>query len=267
MWRFANKLKAIVIDEISMVRADMMDNIDQFLRLNMEVDKPFGGVKLVMIGDVNQLSPVVEHDLTPIFTRAYRSPYFFDAKVFNEVNLINLSLTHIFRQKDPTFVRILNNVREGKLTNEDRHNLNKRVNVKLEGEYITLTTTNSDANAINVTKLAELKTEERIYKAEIEGTFSEKAFPTERILKLKVGAQVMMLRNGQGYCNGTICVVKELREKSVIVTITEDEDDSFDVLVSPVTFECIEYDVEDDENITHKEVGKFTQLPLKLAWA
>lgn len=268
-WRFSGRLKAIVIDEISMVRADMVDNIDQFLRLNMDKDEPFGGVKIIMIGDVNQLSPVVEQDLTMIFERAYTSPYFFDAKIFRQVNLVQCQLTQIFRQKDPKFISILNNVRNGKLTQADAYTLNKRVRRTLDGDYITLTTTNKAADGINNAKLSKLKTETRTYEAKIEGDFDSRYYPTAQLLTLKVGAQVMTLRNGQRYYNGTICTVKELHDNSVVVEIVDNEDSNltYSVELRPVEYERIEYVVDEDGDVTHKQVGKFTQLPLKLAWA
>lgn len=272
-WKFYN-LRTIIIDEISMVRADMMDNIDTFLRLHMGCDDPFGGVKVIMIGDVNQLSPVVEADLESLFKKAYRSPFFFDAHVFKEAPLLNLSLTHIFRQKDPTFIRILNNIRKGVMTPQDMVDLKERVGKHIEGDVITLTTTNKDAFAINQTMINHLNTESMTYFAKVSGSFDSKYFPTDEHLLLKVGAQVMMLRNGPSYCNGTICTIVELNKDYAKVLIGDKiiDEDGFDrshyVKVTPSDWQRIEYITDEASGeIKGNEVGTFTQLPLKLAWA
>lgn len=263
---FRSTLSMLIIDEISMVRADMMDNIDVFLRLNMGVDAPFGGVRLVMIGDLHQLPPVVEDSLKQYFKNVYTSPYFFHAKVFEDVSPATFELTHIFRQKDPTFIRVLNNVRRGQLSNSDANVLNTRVNRSLEGNAIMLTTTNKLADNLNTIKLASLSATPKTYTAEINGDFPMKYFPTTENLVLKVGAQVMMLRNGPGYCNGTICEVSELKENTVVVKWEDDTGMTRIREIEPVSFERIEYESL-ESRIHGKAVGTFKQLPLKLAWA
>lgn len=266
--QFKRSLKTVIIDEISMVRADMIDNIDAFLRLNMDIDLPFGGVKLIMIGDMHQLPPVVEDSLVPYFRQVYSSPYFFSAKAWEQAPFNVLELTHIFRQKDPVFVRVLNNIRRGKLTPEDANILNTRVGRTLSEGYIMLTTTNKIADTLNKISLMRLDTKEQFYNAKIVGNFPPKYYPTAECMILKEGAQVMMLRNGPGYCNGTICKVVEMKEESVVVEWTADDNTDRKIKreVSPVEFERIEYE-SIDSRICGKSVGKFIQLPLKLAWA
>jgi ATP-dependent exoDNAse (exonuclease V) alpha subunit len=266
-WKFHHSLRVLVIDEISMVRADMLDNIDIFLRKNMQNDSPFGGVKVIMIGDLRQLPPVVEESLSKFFNDVYTSPFFFSAKVFEETNMTRYTLTHCFRQSDPDFIRILNNVRDGRLTLQDSHQLNKRVRHTVTGSAIMLTTTNNTADAYNQLELNKIISEPHTYNAEIDGDFQAKFYPTSESLVLKTGAQVMMLRNGQGYCNGTICTVEEMTNDYVCVSIeTDDPEHPRKVYIKPVSWERIEYDSVDGA-VTHRQVGKFTQLPLKLAWA
>lgn len=262
-WKFHHCLKTIIIDEISMVRADMIDNIDVFLRRNMQKDIPFGGVKVIMIGDIRQLSPVIEKDIHWFFKDVYDSPFFFSAKVFTEVDIETYNLKHIFRQKDPEFISILNNIRDGKITMKDRESLNTRVGIKLDGNTIILTTTNTAADSFNQVQLSRLKTEKRVYKAEIKGSFDSKFFPTSEYLELKIDAQIMMLRNGPGYYNGTICRVVKMEDE----TITVEDDEGRNFCIAPVSWERIEYDSDDDNRISGKEVGTFTQFPIKLAWA
>lgn len=264
---FRNNLKTLIIDEISMVRADMIDNIDVFLRKNMENDVPFGGVKLIMIGDLHQLPPVVEKGLKDIFSNIYRSPFFFDAIAWNEVEFDVFELTHIFRQKDPTFITVLNNVRRGRLTASDANILNTRVGRTLHEKHIMLTTTNRQSETLNSAMLRNIRSEASTYDAVIEGDFSPKYFPTSERLVLKVGAQVMMIRNGSGYCNGTIGVISELGKKCVTVDVSKgDPEDVVSIEIDPISFERIEY-TSSESKVIAKPVGTFTQLPLKLAWA
>jgi len=271
-WDFHSSLKVLIIDEISMVRADMMDNIDIFLKKNIwhhnsDVELPFGGVKVIMIGDLRQLPPVVEPSLNSFFTKVYDSPFFFSAKVFEDAPIKTINLTHIFRQKDPVFISVLNNVRDGKLTMSDAKILNTRVGKALSGNYIMLTTTNAVADSYNQSAITKLETEPKLYRANIEGDFDSKFYPTSEYLTLKVGAQVMILRNGGGYYNGTICKVVQLHDDYVVVELdTEDDDIGRTIELRPVKWEKIEYDSEGD-TISHRQVGTFTQLPIKLAWA
>lgn len=264
--QFRGSLQTLVIDEISMVRADMLDNIDVFLRKNMGEDVPFGGVKLVMIGDLHQLPPVIEKDLARFFNDVYDSPYFFSAKVWDEVSFTTLELTHIFRQKDQTFINVLNNIRRGRLTASDANVLNTRVGRSLSGNYIMLCTTNKIADELNSRMLSKITEEQKVYEASIEGDFPSKYYPTSPEMLLKIGAQVMMLRNGPGYCNGTICEVTELLEKGVVVQWELENGAKRTQYVEPVSFERVEYESVESK-IHGKAVGTFKQLPLKLAWA
>lgn len=267
MMDFEMSLQTIIIDEISMVRADMIDNIDIFLRKNIGVDAPFAGLKVIMIGDLHQLPPVVEDTLEKFFRDVYDTPYFFSAKVWEEVSFKTLTLTHIFRQKDTTFIKVLNSIRKGKLTRNDVEILNTRVGRQLKGNYIMLTTTNRTADNLNTAMLARIPSSAKTYKASISGDFPSKYFPTSDVLSLKVGAQVMMLRNGPGYCNGTIGELCELKEKSIVIGINSDASDTIrKIEIEPVPFERIEYESIDSQ-ICGSQVGTFVQLPIKLAWA
>ena len=264
--QFRRSLQTLIIDEISMVRADMIDNIDIFLRRNMSEDIPFGGVKVVMIGDLHQLPPVVEDSLKKYFMNVYSSPYFFSAKVWDEVPFKTYELTHIFRQKDPTFIRILNNVRRGRLTAEDANVLNTRVGRTTGSNTIMLTTTNKNADTLNTMMLNRVSNSPKTYTAQIGGDFPTKYFPTSERLVLKVGAQVMMLRNGPGYCNGTIAEVSEMLDDRVKVQWEDEMGMTCTRDIVPISFERIEYESVEG-NIHGKSVGTFKQLPLKLAWA
>lgn len=267
-WPVRHAVRTIIIDEISMVRADMLDNIDMFLRLNIPYgeDKPFGGIQIIMIGDLHQLSPVVEETLKRLFSTIYKSPFFFHAKVLETTGIETINLTHIFRQKDPVFISILNNIRKGTLTIQDQYKLNMCVSRRLTGDVITLTTTNKTADSVNQNAIARLHTESKTYSAEISGSFDSKYFPTAVNLELKIESQIMLLRNSGDYINGTICRVVELKERSVTVRIQKDDDYRI-VEVFPVTWDRIEYETDEKDKITHRNVGTFKQLPIKLAWA
>lgn len=264
--QFSMGLQTIIIDEISMVRADMIDNIDIFLRKNLHKDIPFGGVKIIMIGDLHQLPPIVEPALKKFYDEIYTSPYFFDAKVWDEITFETLELTHIFRQKDPEFINVLNHIRRGSLPVSVASILNTRVHRTLTGNVIDLTTTNKNADAINEVELAKILELPHRYTADIKGDFPTKYFPTSEHLNLKVGAQVMMLRNGPGYYNGTIGKVCEMEDNGVWVEVELDDERTRKLYITPVEFERIEYE-SIDSKIHGKGVGTFTQLPIKLAWA
>ncbi len=270
-WKFKGKIDTIVIDEISMTRADMIDIIDQFLRINNEnYGEPFGGIQMVFIGDIFQLEPVVEDDLKRFFNGGvYASPYFFDAKVFGEMELGKIELDTIFRQHDPKFIACLNRIRVGGLTMEDIRVFNSRFtppNILRDiSDVITLVTTNGIAKSINDKRLDSLHTKSHIYDAIIQGDFDMKSIPTDEHLMLKQDAQVMMIRNDSGrrWMNGTIGKITRCKEDTVYVTF---DDGDTDHEVEPVTWDKIGYDVSQDAITTHSK-GRFTQLPIKLAWA
>ncbi len=273
------RLDTLVIDEVSMVRADLLDRVDEFLRLNRDrPGEPFGGVQLVLFGDLFQLPPVVasegERSLFEGEHAAYPSPHFFDAGVWRgggaELELIELN--KVFRQKARLFVRLLDAVREGHFDEDDLIDLNTRhVDAASYGTApaITLTSTNRLADAINQRALIEVRGEPRRYVGTLEGNFDTRNLPTDLALSLKPGAQVMFVRNDaeKRYVNGTIGVVVGAEPERVVVHVEEDGR-AEDVMVTQETWENIRYAVDEySGQITEQVTGSFQQYPLKLAWA
>ncbi|WPR75208.1 ATP-dependent DNA helicase [Algoriphagus sp. NG3] len=262
-------LDIIIIDEISMVRADLMDAIDKALRVNRGSNIPFGGVQMVFFGDLYQLPPVVTNDLKEYFEEHFGSPYFFAAKVFKTHSFSVIELEKIFRQKDPVFISLLNNVREGRIQGLDISTLNKRLNSNFqpldEELFITLASTNQIADNENQRKLSLLSTPVLSYWASVEGDFERKNFPTDEELKLKVGSQVMLLKNDpdRRWVNGSIGKVVELSPERVLVEVNGDE-----YSLEQAVWESIEYKYDRKTKKVKPIIkGSFTQFPLKLAWA
>ena len=263
-------LNAVVIDEVSMVRADVMDAIDQSLKLNRaRPDEAFGGVQVICIGDLYQLPPVIETGLRDYLGDTYESPYFFDARVFRENRFEVIELGKVFRQKDSGFVELLNKVRNNNLEPDDLFDLNRRCDPSLGFEKgdlaITLTGTNRRAAAINIKHLEELGSKDVVFEAVVTGNFDETSYPTEERLTLKPGAQVMMVRNdpSKRWVNGSLGVVQKLSKDSITVSIG----DSL-CTVEPTEWEKIEYEYnKEDGRIEPRVTGSFTQYPIRLAWA
>jgi len=219
--KLVNKLDILIIDEASMVRADLLDAIDYSLRLNLDkMNVPFGGKQIILVGDMAQLPPVVVPSLREIMDKMYQTPYFFSANVFNEAKVSYVELTKQYRQKDSCFIESLNKIRNNTVNGDDLRTWNQRVaDGVLENNPAILTMTNEDAASINKDELEELDTEEYSFKAKIDGWFG-RTCPTEKTLVLKKGAQVMMLTNCKhSWGNGTIAIVKELSEDSIQVLI------------------------------------------------
>ncbi len=263
-----HRIDVVVIDEASMVRADLLDGIDHSLRLNRnEFNVPFGGARVILFGDLFQLPPVVNREYEKMLNNRYKSPFFFSARVFKEMRLKTINLNKIYRQKDKGFIEILNKVRENKCDKEDLADLNERVLPDMdEAEgVIILTTTNSTAEKINVKRLEQLAGKEYIYSAEIEGVFDEKAYPTEKNVHLKVGAQIIMLKNDpkKRWVNGTICEIVELTDGLIKVYV-----DGRICEIPKMEWGKIKYDYNDRTGSIEEEViGNFKQYPIKLAWA
>ena len=273
------RLDTLIIDEVSMVRADLLDRVDEFLRLNRDrVDEPFGGVQMVLFGDLFQLPPVVasggERSLFEGEHAVYPSPHFFDAAVWGSsaAELELLELNRVFRQKARLFVRLLDAVREGHFDEDDLIDLNTRhVDETSYGTApaITLTSTNRLADAINQRALTGITGLQQRYVGTLEGNFDARNLPTEMMLSLKPGAQVMFVRNDaeKRYVNGTIGVVVAAEPERVIVHVEEDGR-AEDVTVTQETWEHIRYAVDEySGQITEQVTGSFQQYPLKLAWA
>jgi len=272
------KLDTLIIDEVSMVRADLLDRIDEFLRINRErVTEPFGGVQIVMFGDLFQLPPVVASDVERALFQGeaatYASPYFFDAKVWSEdVEMEMLELNIVFRQKARQFVRLLDAVREGHFDYDDLMDLNTR---NVSGEEfgddpaITLSSTNRLADTINQRELIRLSAKPVRYVGDLNGNFDSRNLPTELALALKPGAQVMFVRNDsqKRFVNGSIGVVTEAESEKLVVHVEEDGKEH-DIVVTQETWENIRYSIDERTGkIVADVTGTFKQFPLKLAWA
>ncbi len=270
------KLETLIVDEVSMVRADLLDRIDEFLRLNRENDRPFGGVQLVMFGDLFQLPPVVanpaERQLFEGEAAEYESPYFFSARAWGDEAVEMLELNQVFRQRARQFVRLLDAVREGGFDRDDLEDLNLRhVDATSFGESpaVTLTSTNRLADGINQRELNLLDTPAQRYVGTLEGNFDSRNLPTELALSLKPGAQVMFVRNDadKRYVNGSIGEVVRAEPGSLVVHLAEDGRPA-EVEVSEDTWENVRYTLDAESGKISEEVtGVFKQLPLKLAWA
>ncbi|MCE5242941.1 MAG: helix-turn-helix domain-containing protein [Desulfobacteraceae bacterium] len=266
-------LDLLVIDEISMVRADLLDGVDGVLRRYRRNDLPFGGVQLLMIGDLQQLSPVVKEDERDILREYYDSIYFFGCRALGLSDLVVIELKHIYRQSDTRFIDLLNRVRDNRLDHASLQELNSRCQKDFlpdDGEgYITLSTHNKSADAINESRLAGLREKPHVFRAEIEGDFPEYSYPTSPALTLKKGAQVMFVKNDPSpeklFFNGKIGRVTRIDGRSVSVKCPGDDGE---IPVEPAIWENIKYQLDPATGeIAEEKVGKFTQIPLKPAWA
>lgn len=266
-------LDLLVIDEISMVRADLLDGVDMVLRRYRRSNLPFGGVQLLMIGDLHQLSPVVKDAEWQILRDYYESAYFFSSNALRQTELISIELKHIYRQSDLHFIQLLNRLSDNKLDAGSLQELNSRFMpnfVPGDGEgYITLGTHNRGVDAINETRLRALPAKMHLFSADVEGDFPEYAYPTSAMLELKAGAQVMFVRNDSSrdklYFNGKIGKITRIANKAVFVKCPDDKEE---IIVEPATWENIKYTIDSQtKEIIENKIGKFVQYPLKPAWA
>ncbi|HLD75665.1 MAG TPA: AAA family ATPase [Candidatus Norongarragalinales archaeon] len=266
-------LDAVVIDEVSMLRADLLDCIEKFLRLNgPSKGKPFGGTKMIFVGDAYQLPPVVTPRDKELFSSFYQSPYFFDSKAFQRAAVEYIELEKIYRQKDGQFIGLLNAIRNSTLTDSHIRLLNTRCTDDSEGSLdVTLTSVNERADQINEERLGLLEGKLHHFKAKIKGNMEENQYPTSEWLQLKEGAQVMMLNNDSDgrWVNGTMARVTRFtqesgKSESVIAVL----DDRQEVEVSPFRLDVFRYVfVPASQSLGTQSVGSFTQHPLRLAWA
>jgi len=268
-----HSLDLLIIDEISMVRADVLDAIDAVLRRVRRSQKPFGGVQLLMIGDVHQLAPVAKPEEWEVLSPFYDTLYFFGSQVLKKTPYVCVELEHIYRQHDEDFITLLNKVRNNRMDAECVRLLNNRFQpnfVPKDGEgYITLTTHNYQADQINESKLAAIKEKPLTFKAEIHGTFPENTYPTKEELVLKVGAQVMFVKNDpnpeKAFFNGKIGRLVGYDEKEGTVTV---ESEGERITVPKLKWQNMEYTINpENQEIEETEIGSFTQIPLRLAWA
>ena len=266
-------LDLVIIDEISMVRADLLDAIDQVMRRYKNRNKVFGGAQILMIGDLQQLAPVVKPNEWSLLQQHYDTVYFFSSKAYQEANVVSIELKHIYRQKNEVFIKILNEIRTNTLSDTSAKILNKNYNPsfspsKDEG-YITLTTHNNRANLINNSELNKLKIRPVFFNAIISGKFSENAFPNAERLELKVGAQVMFIKNDSStekrYYNGKIGIITAISKETVTVQCPNEPDE---IVAEKETWSNINYSInEETKAIKEEMIGAFTQIPLRLAWA
>ena len=276
-------LDLLVIDEISMVRADLLDQIDAVLRLHKDRHRPFGGVQLLMIGDLSQLAPVVKEGEWVLLREYYRTPYFFGSHALQQTQHVTIELTHVYRQTDYTFINILNEVRENRLTSESLARLNSRVGNRQQTEAdsqfsifnsqfgdgtIRLTTHNATANRYNEERMDALKGVRFSFKAQVSGTFPESSYPAEEKLVLKKGCQVMFLKNdsqGSRYYNGKLGIVSAVDAESICVCGI---DDGVEIEVEPDVWTNARYVIDKETKEIREEIeGEFRQYPLRLAWA
>lgn len=264
-------LDLLIIDEISMVRADILDAIDDILKRYRRNDKPFGGVQLLMIGDIQQLPPVVKESERPYMEQVYSSPFFFNSKVLQRLPYVTIQLEKVHRQSDILFLDILNEVRSGMPSEAALQELNKRLNpgfVPPEDErWIRLTTHNAQADSVNEAKMNALETDEATFEAQVEGIFPENAYPAETQLRLRVGAQVMFVRNDTSgearYYNGKIATVEKVKPQLIVKDETGES-----IVVTTEKWENIRYGLNEESGEIEGIVdGTFEQVPLRPAWA
>jgi ATP-dependent exoDNAse (exonuclease V) alpha subunit len=270
-------IDTLIIDEISMVRADLMDCIDIILRGVRSNYEIFGGVQMIFFGDLFQLPPVVQSEDRAVLRNEYKGVYFFNSHVFEELlsdptakDFQMIELDKIYRQSDTEFIDILNSIRTRTFNMAHLEKLNERVITSLEDvkvpNYIYLSTTNETADTINEQNLNKLRGESKFYKSTISGEYSKDRYPTQVQLELKVGSRIMMLNNEQGgkWINGTLGWVRKLNEESIIV----DLDNGFTGEISAYSWEMYKPEFDEDLRIVVNHVsGSFSQLPVRLAWA
>ncbi len=266
-------IELLVIDEISMVRADMFDAVDDVLRRVRKSTRPFGGVQLMLIGDVEQLAPVCKEEDWELLKEYYKSPFFFDAHVFQKCEFIKIELKEIFRQKEPKFTEMLNAIRENRITEEIVQAFNSRYVPNFspsdEEGYITLVTHIRDAECINCKKMEELLGKARYYKAQIMNDFPEKLYPNDEHLEMKVGAQIMFIKNGHTadkkyFYNGMMGHVETMREHDIVVRIPSGEL----ITVAPLEWHNRSYALNKETGeIEETILGVYSQLPVRTAWA
>lgn len=271
--KLLEELELVIIDEISMVRADIIDAVDRILRVySHNLREPFGGKQLLLVGDVFQLEPVVKGDERDILNRFYSTPFFFSARVFNQIELVSIELQKVYRQTDSRFINVLDHIRNNTAAAADLQLLNTRYGASLAGGeddmYITLATRRDNVDYINEKKLAELLGEPTVFKGEIRGDFPTSSLPTAEELVLKPGAQVIFIKNDyeRRWVNGTIGVINgfDLAEGTLYV-IT---DDGRECSVKQDSWRNIRYTYnEEKKQIEEEELGTFTQFPVRLAWA
>lgn len=271
--KLLRELELIIIDEISMVRADIIDFIDKILRVyNRNMREPFGGKQLLLVGDLYQLEPVVREEDRKLLQPFYPSNYFFDAHVFREFQLVSIELKKVYRQKDPVFITILDHVRTNNVSALDLQMLNKQVDhtrIQEDNQLaITLSSRRDTVDYINTQELDKLPGEPTVFKGVITGEFPESNLPTPIELYIKPGAQVIFIKNDmeKRWVNGTLGVVEAIDEESSIIYVITEDGEEYEV--EPAQWSNIRYTFnEKEQKIEEEEIGIYKQFPIRLAWA
>ena len=274
--KLLREVELIIIDEISMVRADIIDFIDKILRVyNRNMREPFGGKQLLLVGDIYQLEPVLKEEDRQLLQPFYPSSYFFDAKVFQDYPLVSIELNKVYRQTDPHFISILDHIRVNQVSDSDFSLINQRVGAQLESVSkqeddftITLSTRRDIVDWINSEELNKLNGESTMFLGEIKGEFPESSLPTPIELNLKVGAHIMFIKNDieKQWVNGTLGIVIGIDEESGILYVRTEEGE--DLQVQREMWENIRYRFnEEEQRIEEEQIGTYIQFPVKLAWA
>ena len=269
--KLLRELELIIIDEISMVRADIIDFIDRVLRIYTRSSEPFGGKQLLLVGDIYQLEPVLKEEDRQLLRPFYQSAYFFNAKVWQQMRLVSIELRKVYRQTDHSFISLLDRIRQNSATTTDLQALNRRVSPQPTASQeltITLATRRDTVDYINEQRLAELPGLPSIFHGIIKGDFPETSMPTPMELQVKVGAQVIFVKNEKDkrWVNGTLGIVTEIDEEGGIITVSTEDGRNFDV--EREVWENMRYTFnEKEQKIEEEQLGTYTQFPLRLAWA
>ena len=269
--RLLRSIDVLVIDEVSMVRADVLDAVDSVLRRYRHRYKPFGGVQLLLIGDLQQLAPVVRKEDWELLSPHYETPYFFSSKALQKLDYYTIELKTVYRQSDPTFLELLNKVRENRIDTATLAHLNQRYipnfEPKKEEGYIRLTSHNRQADAINQQELDALRAKEHYFEAKVEGEFPEMSFPTDKVLVLKEGAQVMFVKNDRDkrFYNGMIGTILAIDKNAITVSPMHTHDE---IKVTTDVWQNCKYVLDEEtKEISEQVIGTFSQIPMRLAWA
>lgn len=269
--RIVNKLEILILDEISMVRADILDGINRILQLHRNNSKPFGGIRLVAFGDIYQLPPIVSSvEEKHFFQNNYTSAYFFASEIWQQLqNMRYINLSKVYRQTDRSFIRLLDEIRMGDIDYDSLTALNENVDPDFDQEgYIYLSPRNATMQRINQQKLAELPNEERTYLPTITGEYNPNNMPTDPVLRIKVGAQVIFVKNDpdKEYVNGSLGIVTDLDTNLIRIRLNHDDKE---VTIGRATWDMIRYrlDPDADAQIKPEVVGTLEAFPVKLAWA
>ena len=273
--KLLREVELIIIDEISMVRANIIDFIDNVLRVyNNNMREPFGGKQLLLVGDIYQLEPVVKEEDRKLLSPYYAGNFFFNARVFQQMQLISIELRKVYRQNDPSFIRVLDHIRANELQHGDLERLNRQVGAKLDEDHsslsITLSTLRDTVDYINQQRLDQLEGEATLFRGCIEGEFPENSLPTPIELLIKPGAQVIFVKNDmeRRWVNGTLGTVTAFDKETENGLIYVSLEDGDEVAVEPASWSNVHYHFnEKEEKIEEEEVGRYIQFPLRLAWA